>query len=88
MKLETDSKGDFFVEPSVLADRLGLGTDELRRRMRLGLVTSTVEDGSGQDEGRRRLTVRSGNSVWRAIVDSERTVLSEEAFTLGRGTAG
>lgn len=88
MKLETDSRGDFFVDPSMLAERLGLGAQELRRRMRLGLVTSTVEQGSQQDEGRRRLTVRNGNTVWRAIVDSDRTVLSEEAFTLPRDTAG
>lgn len=84
MQFETDSKGDFIVDPSLLADRLGLGAEELRRRMRLGQVTSTVEKGAGQDEGRRRLTVRCGNSIWRAIVDAERIVLSEEAFTLGR----
>lgn len=82
MKLETDSTGDLFVDPGVLAGRLGLGAQELRRRLRLGLVTSAVERGMGEDEGCRRLTVRSGNTIWRAVIDGDNTVISEEAFTL------
>lgn len=83
MKFETDSTGDLFVDPTILADRLGLGAQELRRRMRLGLITSAVEHGVGEDEGRRRLTVRNGNTIWRAVIDGESAVVSEEAFKLG-----
>jgi hypothetical protein len=82
MKLERDPKGDFFIDPSALADRLAVNADELRRRMRLGLVTSIIETGDGEDLGRQRLTLRSGNKVWRAVVDADQNILSEETFRL------
>lgn len=82
MKLNRDDNGDFLIDPSLLTDRFSVSADEFRRHMRMGLVTSVVEIGTGNDEGRRRLTVRYGNSVWRAVVDADQTVLSEEAFDI------
>ena len=82
MKLERDPKGDFFIDPSMLADRLAMDAGDLRRRMRLGLVTSIVEAGDGDDLGNQRLTLRSGNTVWRIIVDAELNIVSEEVFKL------
>lgn len=82
MKLERDAKGDFFVDPDLLAQRLRLSVSELQRVMRLGLVTSTVEAGTGSDEGQQRLTVRRGNFVWRAVIDAEQRIVGEEALDL------
>ncbi|KQZ82835.1 hypothetical protein ASD64_07780 [Mesorhizobium sp. Root157] len=82
MKLERDADGDFFVDPALLAERLRLTTSELQRMMRLGLVTSTVEAGTGPDEGQQRLTVRRGNFVWRAVINAEQQIVSEEALDL------
>ena len=82
MKLERDAKGDFFVDPALLAERLRLTVNELQRMMRLGLVTSTVEAGAGPDEGQQRLTVRRGNFVWRAVLDTEQRIVGEEALDL------
>lgn len=87
MKLECDGKGDFVVDHCLLTVKLAISSEELRRRMRLGLVTSVVEAGLGSDEGLRRLTIRCGNAVWRAIVDAQQNVVSEETFSLG-GPAG
>ncbi len=82
MKLECDGNGDFVLDPAVLTEKLRVDPDRLRRSMRLGLVTSKVEVGTGGDEGTWRLTVRSGNAVWRAIIDSDYEVVGEEAFRL------
>lgn len=84
MKLEPDQIGDYVLEPGFLAQRLSIGENELQRRMRLGLVTSRVERGIDGDKGRKRLTVRSRNSVWRAIVDADNYIVSEESFELGQ----
>lgn len=82
MKLESDEKGDFVLDPAMLGDRLSISEAELRSRMRRGEVTSVVEAGEGEDAGHRRLSVRCGDIVWRAVVDAERNVLSEETFDL------
>lgn len=82
MKLSCSTSGDLYVEPEFLAGRLCLTQQELRRRMRIGLVTSLVEAGAGDDEGRRRVTVRCGRIAWRAIVDHDNVVTSEEMVSL------
>lgn len=82
MTLECDERGDFVLDPALLGARLSLSEHELRRRMRLGQVTSQVEIGIGNDEGCRRLTVRTGRSVWRAVVDAANNLVSEERLDL------
>jgi hypothetical protein len=82
MKLERDAKGDFFIEPHLLAERFAIEPDELRRRMRLGQVISSVEDGQGGDSGRRRVSLRCGNMVWRAVLDADHQVIAEETIRL------
>lgn len=84
MRLELDHAGDYVLDPAFLAVRLSMEASELRRRMRLGLVTSIVERGVDSDEGRKRLTVRNGNSVWRSIVDADNCIVSEECLDLRR----
>jgi len=78
MRIERDICGDYVLDPDELATKLCLSADELRRRMKLGLVTSLVEAGHGDDAGLHRLTVRSGGAVWSAIVDARGCVIQEE----------
>jgi Family of unknown function (DUF6522) len=78
MRIERDSRGDFVLDPDELAAKLGVSATELRRRMKVGLVTSLVETGQGEDAGLCRLTVRCGRAVWRAIVDADGSVIREE----------
>ena len=82
MKLERDAGGDYLLDPALLTGRLSVSEAEFRRLMQLGEVTSVVERGEGEDSGRQRLSVRCGDMVWRAVVDDQANVLSEEAFDL------
>ena len=78
MRIEQDQHGDFVLEPTALAEKLSIPPEDLRRRMRLGLVTSLVETGEGADAGLRRLTARCGAAVWRAVVDADGRIVDEE----------
>ncbi|MCO5148140.1 MAG: DUF6522 family protein [Aquamicrobium sp.] len=82
MRIERDAQGDFVLEPALLMRGLSISEAELQRRMRAGEITSVVEDGEGEDRGRRRLSVRCGDTVWRAVLDGANTILSEETFDL------
>lgn len=82
MKLEGNAQGDLFIDPAVLSSKFCLHPLELQRRMRIGLITSLIEAGSGEDEGRRRITVRSVGTAWRAIIDGANNVTSEELIRL------
>jgi hypothetical protein len=78
MRIERDQGGDFLLEPAALAEKLSLPPEDLRRRMRLGLVTSLVEAGEGEHAGLRRLTVRCGAEVWRAVLDADGQIVGED----------
>jgi Family of unknown function (DUF6522) len=78
MRIERDQRGDYVLDASALAEMLSIPPEELRRRMRLGLVTSLVEAGEGEHAGLRRLTVRCGAEVWRAVVDADDQIVEEE----------
>jgi hypothetical protein len=51
MHVQRDQRGDFTFDPAALADRFQLSTDDFRRNIRRGLVTSMVERGEGEDVG-------------------------------------
>ncbi|NBJ13666.1 DUF6522 family protein [Microvirga arsenatis] len=78
MRIERDGRGDYVLDPDELAQKLALSADELRRRMKAGLVTSLVETGQGEDAGLSRLTVRCGGAVWRAIIGADGSIIQEE----------
>ena len=78
MRIERDQRGDYVLEPAALAEKLSIPPEDFRRRMRLGLVTSRVEAGEGEHAGLRRLTVRCGDEVWRAVIDAEGRMIEEE----------
>ena len=79
MRIERVLRGDYMLDAIALAEKLSISLEDLRRRMRLGLVTSLVEAGEGADAGLRRLTVRCGNEVWRAVVDADGQIVEEWA---------
>ena len=78
MRIKRDQRGDFVLEPTALAEKLSISPEDLRRRMKLGLVTSLVEAGEEEHAGLRRLTVRCGAEVWRAVVDADGQIVEEE----------
>ncbi|CCM70653.1 hypothetical protein HR059_29360 (plasmid) [Sinorhizobium meliloti WSM1022] len=78
MHVERDQNGDFTFDSVALADRFQLSSEDLRRNIRRGLVTSMVERGEGEDAGTCRLRVKIGNRVWTAILNSEDRVITEE----------
>ena len=78
MRVERDQRGDYVLDASALAEKLSIPPEELRRCMRLGLVTSLVEAGEGEHAGLRRLTVRCGDEVWRAVLDADDQIVEEE----------
>lgn len=78
MNVEQSQNGDLILDPAELAGRFGLSMDDLRRNLRKGLVTSMIERGEGDDAGTCRLSVKLGNRIWRAILNCENQVVSEE----------
>ena len=77
MRIEFNDEGDVLLDPDVLATKLSLKPEALRRRMRLGFVTSLVENGEGEHAGLRRITVRCGARSWQAVVDAGGQVAEE-----------
>jgi hypothetical protein len=78
MRIERDQRGDYVLDAAALAEKLSIPPEDLRRRMRLGLVTSLVETGEGEDAGLRRLTVCCGAAVWRAVIDADGRIVGED----------
>ena len=72
--LSRDAAGEFLLPAEMLAERFGWPAQTLRDYMRRGLVSSRVERGEGEDEGRWRLSVRCGNRRWQAIVETDGTL--------------
>lgn len=78
----SDASGDFTLDAAIVAQGFGWSLDELRTHMRRGHVTSRVERGEGEDEGRWRLSLRCGNRLWRAVVTQDGVMIEHEiAFT-------
>jgi hypothetical protein len=80
--IERDPNGNFILESTELAERFGLSLADLRRHMRHGSVVSTVEIGTAEHEGTRRLSVRLGNRLWRAVLNDENEVQREQMTVL------
>ncbi len=74
-------ESSYIVDGSVLADKFGLTTDDMRAAMQAGRLVSISETGVGSDTGRVRLTFRYGASAWRVIIEPDGTV--NEDFELG-----
>ncbi|GEP12753.1 DUF6522 family protein [Methylobacterium gnaphalii] len=80
MHLALDTGGAWLVDPDELAGRLGIATSHLLSQMRRGLLTSRIEPGRDEDEGRYRVTVQAENAGWEGIFDGSGALLSECAL--------
>jgi Family of unknown function (DUF6522) len=73
MRIERDQRGNYLLDAAALAEKLSIPSEDLRRRMRLGLVTSLVEVGEGEDAGLRHLPIpvqalQSVTSDWACVM--------------------
>ncbi|KKX33118.1 DUF6522 family protein [Rhizobium sp. LC145] len=84
MIVEFQPNGDFILDGAELGDRFGLSERDFHRYMKLGLIRGTVEVGTGEDEGTRRLSLRLGNRMWRAVLNADNSIRHEE-MTFLRG---
>ncbi len=88
MLIERDSNGDFILESSELARRFGLSLADLRRHMRHGSVVSSVEIGTAEHEGTKRVSLRLGNRLWQAVLNDENEVQQEQMTVLRGKSSG
>ncbi|WP_428413497.1 DUF6522 family protein [Pararhizobium sp.] len=85
--VECSPNGDFTLDSSEIASRFGVSQSEFRSYIQRGLVASSVEIGSDEHAGTKRLSLRFGNRQWRAILDIENEVQHEElTFLKGRSS--
>jgi hypothetical protein len=80
MRLTFGHEGDWVVDPRELATRLGVSAEDLKRLERYGHVDARIKEGSGEDAGRTRVTVRLLNSGWRGTFDQSGTLIGEEKW--------
>ncbi|CAH1667678.1 conserved hypothetical protein [Hyphomicrobiales bacterium] len=73
-----DASGAFVLDARRIAARFGWSEEEWHGMQRRGLVTSRVERGEDEDQGRWRLSVHCGNRRWFAIVTEEGAVIEEK----------
>lgn len=73
-----DDAGDFVLDAPLMAALFGHSVEELRQLTGRGLVSGTVESGSGEDEGTWRLTLRCGNRMWQAIAAADGTIRQQQ----------
>ena len=75
---KTDS--GFVVEASAIAQAFKITEDQVREEMRNGLISIRSESGSGEDQGRWRMTFYRADRAFRLVVDQEGEVLSRGSF--------
>lgn len=73
-----DASGAFVIDAARIAVRFGWSEAEWLGMQRRGLVTSLVERGEGEDQGRWRLSVHCGNRRWFAIIRDDGAVIEEK----------
>ncbi|MCP8937588.1 DUF6522 family protein [Alsobacter sp. SYSU M60028] len=62
--------GDVEIPLEWVASAFGLTPEAALEAMRAGRITSVVENGVGEDEGRRRLTFFNGSRRARIVLDA------------------
>jgi hypothetical protein len=71
MRLERNERGDWMLDPEQLHSRLMINPGLMRQKMRLGLVTSRIEEGAEADIGKTRVTIKVSNATWEGIFDKD-----------------
>lgn len=80
MRLTPDN-GGFVIEAEDLGPLLGIPADQVQTLMARGEITSLLEAGEGEDDGRFRLTFRHGGLSLRLTVNAEGEVLMKSRIT-------
>lgn len=75
--------GDVLVDAAVIAKGLRLHPQEVQERLRDGRITSLYERGTGEDEGRFRLTFFTDNRRFRLIINESGRILQRLAIDFG-----
>ncbi|MFC4272662.1 hypothetical protein GQF03_10595 [Sneathiella chungangensis] len=82
--LSTGPESDIEVEAEVIANGLGMSVAKLQSEMRKGEVTSRVEQGMEEDQGRLRLTFSFDRRQFQIIADTEGRVIKSSSINFGR----
>lgn len=80
MKVSRQEDG-FTLDAAIVAEGLGLDPGEVLPAMREGRLTSLCERGTGEDEGRNRLTFFHARRLFSVIVDDAGNVLERREAT-------
>jgi hypothetical protein len=79
--------GDFQIDAAMVADALGVEPAVLQRRMRDGKITSRHERGTGEDEGRHRLTFLADKRRLTFVVDEKGNVIHRSMVNIAASPA-
>lgn len=71
--------GEITFDAGLVAARLGLTPDMFMAELARGIVYRQVEQGTGEDAGRTRVTFRYRATVWRCIVDADGRLIEDGA---------
>jgi hypothetical protein len=71
--------GGLTIDAEALAPKLSLSVESLKEKMARGLVTSVVETGVDEDEGRTRLTFRYRSRTWVVVVEPDGSLVEGAA---------
>lgn len=82
MKAVERKAGHFVIDATLLAEAFGLPQDEIKARMRNGVITSRCETGVEEDAGRWRLTFHCKDRACRFIIDEAGNVLTRATFPI------
>ncbi|ARO54574.1 hypothetical protein B2G69_10730 [Methylorubrum zatmanii] len=77
MRFDCNTIGEWMANPDELAAKLGISTKRLLEEQALGLIRVRVESGSGEDQGRSRITVQNRDAQWRGIFDESGDLIGD-----------
>ena len=66
------------VEAAIVARAMKFAVEYFLRQLRNGRIRTLVERGTGDDEGRHRLTFRTSDRLLTLVVDSDGAILKEQ----------
>lgn len=72
------ASGECTVSAEAISSRFGWSARIFQSMMRRGLISAIVERGQGVDAGTWRVSVRSGNRRWIAVIASDGTLVTEK----------
>lgn len=75
--------GEITFDARLVAERLGLTPELFMAEMARGIVYRQVEQGTGEDAGRTRVTFRYRASVWRCVIDADGRLMEGEGSKSG-----